>query len=519
MTTSYNKYFDTYIKQKTTGSISANSKNYSLRNDGKSFLNGDVDISGNLNNVSLTNLSKLVYLDVSSSISTQITNINTILTGATYDNIYNYLNITGNVHIYQKLQLGSITDVEYTINNNITSISNINNNITDIVYDSFYLYTNFGNNVHIYGNLVLGTIFNVETSITDINTYITNNEIAITDINTHLINIDNSIIDANTYLTNLDNSITDINAELLTKQDILTSSSALLGTTLNGSSLANISKLPYLDITSSLTTLLNAKQNTLTLSSALLGTSLNGTSLTNISKLPYLDITSSLTTLLNTKQNTISNISYLDISSNLTTLLNAKQNTITASVDVYGNNVSGNSINIRTYLNVNSVNISAATVSNLQYLDITSSLTTQLANKPTINQIQGTNFDWGGTHSFQQDITINGGSIFLNTSSTLPGSEIRSVYNGTDSDLFLCTGTGGTETKRLGVYSNGVVNVNSNNQIWNKLLVLYILVVLMHQYQQSISLDWVLIHIPYVIKYQRQHQVIFFMDLRHNMQL
>jgi hypothetical protein len=98
---------------------------------------------------------------------------------------------------------------------------------------------------------------------------------------------------------------------------------------------------------------------------------------------------------------------------------------------------------------------------------------TAIATKTTLAAIQAANYNWSGSQIFTQSLTINGASIFLNSSSTLPGSEIRSVYNGTDSDLFLCTGSGGTETKRLGVYSNGVVNANSNNQVWNKLLCLY----------------------------------------------
>jgi hypothetical protein len=215
-------------------------------------------------------------------------------------------------------------------------------------------------------------------------------------------------------------------------------------------------------------------------------------------------------------------LSYLEnLSSNIQTQINSKQPTIDASVDVYGRNISGDSINIRSNLNVNGINISATTLSNLQYMNIlgstltTTSLTihdqieaaafgftgtnsflqfptytgtgsplsnhfthrayvdAQVATKASLSDVQSASYNWTGSHIFTQGITINGASIFLNTSPTIPGSEIRSVYNGTDSDLFLCTGAGGTEIKRLGVYANGVVNLNSNNQIWNKLLCLY----------------------------------------------
>ena len=159
--TSYNKYYDTYIKQKTNGAISVNGKNYSFRNDGNSFFNGDIDISGNLNNVNLDNLYKITYIDISGNLSTTFDNINTsinninfILTGCEYDEVNDYLNMTNSLHIYKKLYLGTIGDVENTIienttsinnnttsinnnttsiNNNTTSINNINNNITDIV--------------------------------------------------------------------------------------------------------------------------------------------------------------------------------------------------------------------------------------------------------------------------------------------------------------------------------------------------------------------------------------------------
>ena len=54
-----------------------------------------------------TNLVKLPYLDVTSSIKTDIDNIKTILTGATYDTPYNYLNFANNIHIYGNLNIGS----------------------------------------------------------------------------------------------------------------------------------------------------------------------------------------------------------------------------------------------------------------------------------------------------------------------------------------------------------------------------------------------------------------------------
>ena len=63
-----------------------------------------------------------------------------------------------------------------------------------------------------------------------------------------------------------------------------------------------LSKVQYLDISSSLTTQLTSKQNLITSSTDLVVNSLNTISSTNLSKIQYLDISSSLTTQLTNKQ-------------------------------------------------------------------------------------------------------------------------------------------------------------------------------------------------------------------------
>ncbi len=78
MTTTYNRYYDTYIKQKgTSGAITNGSLTYNLRNDGNTYLNGNVDVPS-INSVELTNLVNLPYLDTTSSITTQLAELTTL---------------------------------------------------------------------------------------------------------------------------------------------------------------------------------------------------------------------------------------------------------------------------------------------------------------------------------------------------------------------------------------------------------------------------------------------------------
>jgi hypothetical protein len=64
-------------------------------------------------------------------INSQINNINSTLTGVTYDSYYNYQNFLNNVHIYGSLKTSSIADVDGTLNT-------INNTIQQISYSTDY---------------------------------------------------------------------------------------------------------------------------------------------------------------------------------------------------------------------------------------------------------------------------------------------------------------------------------------------------------------------------------------------
>ncbi len=55
-TYTYNTWHDTYVKQEgTTGTITDSSGNtYSFRNDGNSYLDGNLNVVGTINNISST---------------------------------------------------------------------------------------------------------------------------------------------------------------------------------------------------------------------------------------------------------------------------------------------------------------------------------------------------------------------------------------------------------------------------------------------------------------------------------
>ncbi len=92
MSASYNKFYDFYIKQKgTTGAITDSSGNtYSLRNDGNTYLNGNLYFVGTINSISslifnyICNLSSDAQLQLNSLFSS-ISTINTTLTGISYN--------------------------------------------------------------------------------------------------------------------------------------------------------------------------------------------------------------------------------------------------------------------------------------------------------------------------------------------------------------------------------------------------------------------------------------------------
>jgi microcystin-dependent protein len=454
MTTNYNKYYDTYIKQKTTGAIAVNSKNYSLRNDGNTYLKGDIDISGNLS---------INGSDVQTQINSKMTSSN-------------YLQVVSNG------TNGYINIGNQQSNNKVLVIYDASP--SDNPVDATYFY-GFGINSGI--RFQVPSISESYTFNAGYTQYVTINNNGIT-INTGNLN--------GCSLTNLPNLVyLDCSGSLTTllsnKQNLLNSSSALLGATLNGTSLTNITKLPYLDCSGSLTTLLSNKQNLLNSSSALLGATLNGTSLTNITKLPYLDCSGSLTTLLSNKQNllnsssallgatlngisltNITNLPYYDCSGSLTTLLSNKQNLLNSSSALLGASLNGVSLtnitnlpyydcsgslttllsNKQNLLNSSSAllgatlnGISLTNITNLPYYDCSGSLTTLLGAKTTLSAVQSNNNAFTGTNTFNTSLPTS------NLIPSLSSQFITKLY--ADSTY---TASGGTTLSA----------VQSNNNVW-----------------------------------------------------
>ena len=210
MTTVSNRFFDTYIKTKsTTGALSG----YTLQVDGNTFFNGNInlgnetstttavvttytDTNGNitfkLNGVLYTiSPTILKYLvNISSDIQTQMTTANSnittnttsigvlntqmtttntnitslqqILTGCTYDSVYQYLNMTNNFHCYGTMQLyGLSNDLSTTINNIYSNLTTINTNTTNLTYSTNN--NNFSGSISVNNNILL-----FQSSISDI---------------------------------------------------------------------------------------------------------------------------------------------------------------------------------------------------------------------------------------------------------------------------------------------------------------------------------------------------------------
>jgi len=67
-------------------------------------------------------------------------------------------------------------------------LESLSTKLTSVEWDSTYNYFNLNNNVHIYGDLKLGTLNDVETSINDLTTSTTTTTTDITTINNNLSN-------------------------------------------------------------------------------------------------------------------------------------------------------------------------------------------------------------------------------------------------------------------------------------------------------------------------------------------
>ena len=94
--------------------------------------------------------------------------------------IKNKLNVDGSVSLpADSIQIEDIKDLQTTLDTTSTKL-------TSVEWDSYYSYLNLNDNVHIYGTLKLGTLNDVETSINDLTTNTTTNTTDITTINTNL---------------------------------------------------------------------------------------------------------------------------------------------------------------------------------------------------------------------------------------------------------------------------------------------------------------------------------------------
>jgi hypothetical protein len=116
-TQTYNHFYDTYFKTKgSSGAITNGSNTYSLRCDGNSYLNGNLDVT-TINSNSLTNLPNIIYLDISSSLTSQLASINTTLTGISYSGISlmqtNIPNVNATKYYLSGTQLTNIGNTQY----------------------------------------------------------------------------------------------------------------------------------------------------------------------------------------------------------------------------------------------------------------------------------------------------------------------------------------------------------------------------------------------------------------------
>jgi len=270
-------------------------------------------------------------------VGTSITGLNQILTGATYDTTYNYLNLNNNLHVYGQIQLNGLsTDLLSTINN---------------IYSSYQPLFTSGSNLTV-GNLTVSGTIN-SSSISNI---------------------------ANLQYLDISSSLT---TQLTAKQNKIYTNSTLsfqnltLSGTFNNASVANVGNLQYLDISSSLTTQLGTKQPNLTTSTPLLGQSINGTSLSNIGNLPYLDVSSSINSQITTINNNVST-NTTNIATNTSNIATNTSNIATNTTNITTNttNIATNTTNIATNtanITTNTNNISSLQSSKQNLLNSTSS--------------------------------------------------------------------------------------------------------------------------------------------------
>ncbi len=117
------------------------------------------------------------------NIDTILTNFDEILVNMSYTaGTSNLLTISSNVKIPQNLEVGTITDVEQKILDISNTTTNLETNVTGISYNTIQDLTTIDNSLNVTGNLELGTINNVEQKIIDISNTTTTLETILTDV-------------------------------------------------------------------------------------------------------------------------------------------------------------------------------------------------------------------------------------------------------------------------------------------------------------------------------------------------
>jgi len=118
-------------------------------------------------------VAKFAYLDPTSSIQTQFNSLNTLLTGASWNDQYKFLDLQYNAHIYGALFIGNVTgqinvnDVITNLPNNYalkTALDTTNSNVSALQlllsgtsWNSTYNILSFANNVQCNAYLWLAT--------------------------------------------------------------------------------------------------------------------------------------------------------------------------------------------------------------------------------------------------------------------------------------------------------------------------------------------------------------------------
>jgi hypothetical protein len=183
---------------KSSGTLIVGNQNYNVSDEFYKLLGVSRGVTPVLTITDAVTMLGTLNLPNHSNIDTILTNFETILLNMSYTaGITDLLTISSNVQIPQNLQLGTITDVEQKIIDINNTTTNLETKVTGISYNSVQDLTTIDNSLNITSNLELGTITDVEQKILDINNTTTNLETKVTGISY------NSVQD----LTTIDNSL------------------------------------------------------------------------------------------------------------------------------------------------------------------------------------------------------------------------------------------------------------------------------------------------------------------------